>query len=213
MSLGVYRGWLLAALAAALLAPLFRLGRLGPLDFWWWMSANQLILLAAAYGPDAGARLTLATDLRTHVLRKIWIGVLTAVVLYGVFWLGNQALHRFLPLMAGGIQSIYQLKGDASTLRVAMLIGLLFGPAEELVWRGAIQRVFVERYGALRGLFVATLCYAVAHIASGNPMLILAALVGGLFWGLLYQRTGSVLVVAVSHAAWSLAIFLILPFT
>jgi membrane protease YdiL (CAAX protease family) len=212
MSLGAYRGWLLVALATALLFPLFRLGQLGPLDFWWWMAANQLLLLAAAYGFDGGARLALVNDLRMQVPRKVWVGLLTAVVLYGLFWLGNAALHRLLPLAAGGVQSLYALQGEASTLRVALLIGLLFGPAEELVWRGAIQRAFVERYGAARGLLVTTLFYAVAHIASGNPLLILAALVCGLFWGYLFQRTGSVLLVAVNHAVWSLAVYVLLPF-
>ncbi len=206
-----YRGWLLVALATALLCPLFLLGRAGPLDFWWWMAANQVLLVAAAYGCDGGARLGLVNDLRMQMPRKIWIGLLTAVVLYGVFWLGNQILHQFLPLAAGGLQAIHQLQGDASTLRAALLIGLLFGPAEELVWRGAIQRAFVERYGAARGLCVTTLFYAVAHIASANPLLLLAALVCGLFWGWLFQRTGSVLLVAVSHAAWSLAVFILLP--
>jgi membrane protease YdiL (CAAX protease family) len=210
MSLGAHRGWLLVALATALFSPLFYCGRLGPLDFWWWMAANQFLLLAAAYGCDGGARLGLINDLRMQVPRKVWIGLLTAVVLYGFFWLGHQLL-QFLPLTAAGLQKIYQLKGDASMLRVALLLGLLFGPAEELVWRGAIQRAFTERYGARRGLVVTTLFYAVAHIASGHPLLLCTALVCGLFWGYLFQRTGSVLLVAVSHAAWALALFVFLP--
>ncbi|MCX7007207.1 MAG: CPBP family intramembrane metalloprotease [Kiritimatiellaeota bacterium] len=177
------------------------------------LAAHRGWLLAAAYDSDAGARLALVTDLRVHVLRKIWVGLLTAVVLYGVFWLGNRLLHEFLPLAANGIRKIYALQGDASTLRVALLIGLLFGPAEELVWRGAIQRALAERLGAVRGLFAATGLYAAAHLASGNPMLVLAALVCGLFWGALYQRTGSVLLVAINHAAWNLAVYLLLPFS
>lgn len=42
-------------------------------------------------------------------------------------------------------------------------------------------------------------------------MLVLAALAGGLFWGFLFLRTKSVVLAAVSHAAWDVAIFVIFP--
>ena len=213
MSLAAHRGWLLVALAAVLLFPLFRWGHLGPLDFWWWLSANQLILLAAAYGPDSAARRAVVADLRAGRARKIVLGLLSAVVLYGIFWLGNQLARQLFPFAAGGIAAVYGLKGGAATVRIALLIGLLIGPGEELIWRGAIQRALTARLGAGRGLLAATALYAAVHFSSGNPMLILAALVCGLFWGILYQRTGSVLLVAISHTAWDLTVFLLLPFS
>ena len=43
-------------------------------------------------------------------------------------------------------------------------------------------------------------------------MLVLAAAVCGLFWGYLYMRTGSALLVVVSHTVWDIAVFLIVPF-
>jgi membrane protease YdiL (CAAX protease family) len=45
-----------------------------------------------------------------------------------------------------------------------------------------------------------------------QPLLVLAALVAGGFWGFLYLRTGRIAPVAVSHAAWDLLVFLVLPF-
>ena len=213
ISLAMHRGWLLALLAAALLCPLFRWEHLGPLDFWWWMSATQLSLLLVAFGTDAGARHAAAADLRTGLFRKISLGLLSAAVLYGIFWAGNLLVHALLPGAVGGIASLYDLKGCASTARVALLLGLVIGPGEELVWRGVIQRAFTARLGAVGGLLAATGLYAVVHLSSGNPMLILAAVVCGLFWGLLYQRTGSIALVVISHTAWDLVVFLTLPLT
>jgi hypothetical protein len=43
-------------------------------------------------------------------------------------------------------------------------------------------------------------------------MLVLAAAVCGLFWGVLYLRTGSILLVAVSHTLWDIAVFVLFPF-
>ena len=44
-------------------------------------------------------------------------------------------------------------------------------------------------------------------------MLLLAALVCGVFWGWLYIRFDSILLNAVSHTAWDVAVFLIFPFS
>ena len=40
---------------------------------------------------------------------------------------------------------------------------------------------------------------------------VLAALTAGLFWGLLYKRTGSALIIIVSHVVWDIAVFLVVP--
>jgi hypothetical protein len=43
-------------------------------------------------------------------------------------------------------------------------------------------------------------------------MLIVAALVAGLFWGWMYMRYNSMVMNIVSHTVWDIAVFLILPF-
>ncbi|MHB8093947.1 MAG: CPBP family intramembrane glutamic endopeptidase, partial [Candidatus Aminicenantales bacterium] len=88
----------------------------------------------------------------------------------------------------------------------------LIGPGEEFFWRGYIQRSWQKKMGAA-ALPLSVAFYAAVHIASGNPMLVLAAAVGGLYWGILYQRSGSVLLVAVSHTLWDLAVFIFFPFS
>ncbi|MCX6997685.1 MAG: CPBP family intramembrane metalloprotease [Kiritimatiellaeota bacterium] len=203
--------WPILALAAALFVPLFRFQRIGPLDFWWWMSATLAGLLALAYGTDAGARRALADDVRSGLLKKLLLGLLSAVLLYAVFWAGNLLSRRLLPFAAGGIEAVYGFRSGASTLRVALLIGLLIGPGEELFWRGWLQRALGERYGAAAGWLLATALYTGIHLASGNPMLLLAALVCGLYWGWLYLRYRSLVLVVVSHTAWDLTVFLLFP--
>lgn len=48
-------------------------------------------------------------------------------------------------------------------------------------------------------------------MTTGNPVLLLAALVCGLFWGLLYHFTKSLPLVVISHTAWDLLVFLVFP--
>jgi membrane protease YdiL (CAAX protease family) len=59
--------------------------------------------------------------------------------------------------------------------------------------------------------FVTILLYAGIHLPTKNPVLILAALTCGVFWGGLYWATGRLVPVLVSHMLWDPAIFVIFP--
>lgn len=198
-------------LAVALFVPLFITEGLGVFDFWWWMASNAVIFISLSVA-DRGWRDALKRELEGQVWRNIALGLAAAALLYGVFFVGN-GLSRLIFAFAGrGIQNVYDFKRGASVLRVALLIGLLIGPGEEIFWRGFLQRRLQVHLGPWQGFAVATALYAGIHVGSGNPMLILAALICGIFWGFLYMRTGSLLLVLVSHVVWDLTVFLLLPF-
>jgi membrane protease YdiL (CAAX protease family) len=199
-------------LAAALFVPLFIFRSLGPLDFWWWMSLNIALLIALGAIIDRGRVKSVFSGVHTLPLRKIIQGILSAAVLYAVFFAGNLLSRAILPFAGPGISGVYGFKADASTLRIACLIAFLIGPGEELFWRGFLQRRWQNRFGRLPGFLMSAALYTLVHAGSGNPILILAAAVCGMFWGFLYLRSGSILLVAVSHTVWDLAVFLILPF-
>ncbi|MBM3310777.1 MAG: CPBP family intramembrane metalloprotease [Candidatus Aminicenantes bacterium] len=199
-------------LAVLLFVPLFVFRRLGPLDFWWWMSANIVVLTALAARFDGGYLKALAADIREGAGRKAAWGVLSAAALYGLFWAGNKLARLVLPFAAGGIADVYAFKAGASVVRVVLLMALVIGPGEELVWRAFLQRRAQQRFGPGAGFLAAAALYALVHAGSGNPMLVLAAAVCGLFWGFLYLRTGSAVLVAVSHTLWDLAVFVLFPF-
>jgi membrane protease YdiL (CAAX protease family) len=199
-------------LAAALFVPLFIFRSLGPLDFWWWMSLNIALLIALGAISDRGRVRSVLSRVHTLPVRKIIWGILSAAVLYAVFFVGNRLSRAILPFAGSGISGVYGFKAAASTFRIACLIALFIGPGEELFWRGFLQRRWQNRFGRLPGFLMSAALYTLVHAGSGNPILILSAAVCGIFWGALYLRTGSVLLVAVSHTIWDLAVFLILPF-
>lgn len=201
-----------AGAAAGLFVPLFLQGRLGPLDFWWGMAAANCLLLALAARLDPLFPGRLYADLRYRAGRKALIGLAAAAGLYLVFLAGDGLARLLLPGAAGAIGEVYALKAGASTLRVALLMGLVFGPGEELFWRGFLQHGLAARFGRRAGLLLAAGLYAGVHAGSGNAMLLLAALVCGLAWGWLYLRFGSMTVNAASHTLWDLAVFLVVPF-
>jgi len=202
---------IITLLAIVLFVPLFITRGVGKLDFWWWMSLNITCLTAIAAALDLGWRNALTNDLKKQIFQKIGIGILSALGLYVVFYLGNMASRLIFPFAAHNIENVYAFKVGAAPMRIALLMAFIIGPGEELFWRGFLQRRFQMERGPFQGFLVATLLYTGVHIASGNVMLVLAAGVCGLFWGFLYLRTGSLLLNVVSHTVWDMAIFLFFP--
>jgi len=202
---------ILPILAAALFGPLLAWRRLGPLDFWWGMSLSVAALVTLSCLTDRSQRSSFLQDWRKGRGKKIGLGLLSALVLYGVFWAGNAVSPSVLPSAGKEIEAVYSFRQDASIIRIGLLIVLIIGPGEELFWRGFLQRRWQNSLGRSAGWLSAAAFYAFVHAGSGNFMLILSALVCGLYWGALYSWSRSVLLVAVSHTLWDLLIFVLFP--
>ena len=204
---------LLALLAVALFIPLFIFRAVGPLDFWWWMSVNIGVLLGLALILDRDFGSRILSDVRSGPARKAALGIVSALLLYGVFFLGNWAALRIFSFAHSDISKIYNFKQGASVLRISALFVFILGPGEELFWRGFLQRRLQDRLGLKLGFLVAAGLYTLVHLGSGNPALIAAAAVCGLIWGGLYIRYRSLLLIAVSHTVWDLLVFVFFPFS
>jgi len=142
----------------------------------------------------------------------ILTGLVSAALLYLFFLTGGFAVKLF-SFAARGVKDIYTIRGQAPLGIIAIAIFFLIGPAEEFFWRGFIQRRLGKKYGDKTGLLLAAFFYAAGHIWSFNFMLILTAGICGLFWGYIFNRCKSLWPVVISHAAWDLTIFVLLPVT
>ena len=196
-----------AILAVFLFVPLFALRRIGGFDFWWWMSLNLVVLVSFGLFSDKSYPGMILKDLKKGVLKKIGLGILSAGFLYAVFFVGNTVSRIIFPFAGVEISQVYSFKQEASALRIMLFMIVLIGPGEELFWRGYLQRHWEKRFGRYWGFIFAAVLYALVHAVSGNIMLVLAAGVCGLFWGFLYLRYKSIILVCVSHTLWDLMIF------
>jgi membrane protease YdiL (CAAX protease family) len=206
--------WAPAGVACSLgvvFSVLVRSGRLGPLDFWWGMALAIAFATSLALVTDRGYAPRLREDLARGSWRKVGLGLASAAVLYGVFAAGRAVSLRVFPFAGAGIDSVYALKSGVGPLRVVLLLALVIGPGEELVWRGFLQENAQKRFGRLAGFVVTAIFYTAVHVASGNVMLILAAGVCGVFWGWMYTAWRSPLLNAVSHTLWDLLVFVLFP--
>lgn len=144
-------------------------------------------------------------------LKPLVGGVLSAAVLYGIFYAGN-ALSPYLIFEAHNkVENIYVLGQGTSKLLVFLLLFFVTGPGEEIFWRGFVQDNLMKKWGSFAGFTITTLIYGGVHIFSLNLMLILAAFVAGAFWGILYLLKRDLFLLVTSHSFWSSTIFAIAP--
>jgi membrane protease YdiL (CAAX protease family) len=140
---------------------------------------------------------------------------LAAVVGVGHLLVGHllfAAGGRLLPELTATASAVYTRAGSLPLWAAILLGGVVTASLEELFWRGAVQplttsalRTRWPRLATLPGgtIVGSTLVYALFHVATGQVALVAAALLGGLVWGWLLERTGSVGATMIAHATWT----------
>lgn len=143
--------------------------------------------------------------------KQIIIGFISAVFLYIIFVIGNYISTALFPFAENQISAIYNNKSSNNILIGGLLL-FLIGPAEEIFWRGFVQRKLTSRYYPSKAWILASLLYTAVHLPSGNFMLVLASLVCGLFWGYIFMKYKSIWPCIISHSLWGLTVFILFPF-
>ncbi len=167
-------------------------------------SAATLAILSLLLQPDHKERIRIDA-------KAIALGLVSAAVLYFIFWTGKAVSALILPFAGGQIGGIYDKGAGTPMWTIALLLFFVTGPSEELYWRGYLQKNLMMRFGQWQGWLLATAIYAAVHIWSFNFMLIGAAAVAGAFWGAMYWRLKNLAPVIISHSVWSAVIFAVFP--
>ena len=182
-------------------------------NFWLLMSCAAIVLssLCLAFTPDRKALLKVEKP-----LLQIVAGVAIAFVLWGVFWIGDKLSALLFGFARAEVDAVYAMKTGLPGWGIALLLLLLIGPAEELFWRGYVQRTLSAippgKRAADAALLITVAVYALVHIWSFNFMLVMAAMVAGAVWGLIYRLRPSLLpALIISHALWDALVFVIIP--
>ena len=92
-------------------------------------------------------------------------------------------------------------------LALIAVVTLLNGVAEEIFFRGALFAAIGRRHPVL----ISTAIYALVTVATGNPMLVFAALTLGAVLGLQRRASGGILAPMITHLTWSTVMLFALP--
>ena len=175
-------------------------------NFWYMMLGATGILTALSFwfGKDWKKQFS-------FTFKDVALGLLTAVFLYGVFYIGNELSTLLFDFSRPQVDSVYSMRDGESKLFLGLALLFWIGPAEEIFWRGYIQREVESKKGTWKAFIITTLIYAFVHIWAFNFMLFMAALICGAFWGLMYTQKKNLLPLVISHAVWYFAIFILFP--
>jgi membrane protease YdiL (CAAX protease family) len=152
-------------------------------------------------GPLHLGRISFRGELRRPVLTPVAIGLAAAAV----FILGALVVREVGPLRAFTENVLAHAR--YGSLPLVATVTLLNGIAEETFFRGALFAALGNR----RPVLASTGVYAVVTVATGNPMLVFAAVTLGLVLALQRRASGGILAPMLTHVTWSMAMLLALP--
>ena len=185
-------------------------------NFWITMTAAGLSLTTLALSFSAELRDDVRQFFHRHtvgwMVRQLLLGMAIAAFMWGVFWTGDKLSSLLFDFARPQVDTIYGMKHGLPTTVIALLLLFIIGPAEELFWRGYVQRTIATHVDANVGFALTLIVYALVHIWSLNFMLVMAALVAGFVWGLLYRlRPDWLPALIISHAVWDACVFVVFP--
>ena len=103
--------------------------------FWIKISFSAATLAILSLWLQPNRKENLKFDLKAFIL-----GLLSALVLYLIFWIGKMASHLLFNFAASQIGGIYDKGAGTPMWRIALLLFFITGPSEELYWRGYLQK-------------------------------------------------------------------------
>ncbi|MBQ7222094.1 MAG: CPBP family intramembrane metalloprotease [Bacteroidales bacterium] len=185
----------------------------GKPGFWIVMSFSAVVLtaLAIVFTPDRKELFKIDKP-----FFQIVGGVGLALVLWGIFWVGDKLSALMFDFARPEVDAVYSMKRGFPQWLIAVLLLVLIGPAEEFFWRGYVQRTFSKlikgKNAPVAAFCITSVIYALVHVWSFNFMLIMAALVAGVVWGFVYRINPKTLpALIISHSLWDALVFVILP--
>lgn len=120
------------------------------------------------------------------------------------------AAVAFAMVFRGHLRALLEQHGPGGFLLYSVLTGLLWGMAQEFLYRGWLQTDLTRRFGAVAGLLAANMAFTFGPLhfnyllgPSGLGWGRVVAVFGiGLFFGIVYRRSGNLWIPAVMHGLW-----------
>lgn len=142
-----------------------------------------------------------------------------AVVVAALHYLVGRAAFAvaaaLLPAMAATATSVYGRTGGVALGLQVVLGAAITAPLEEVFWRGAVHphvsAAGRRRFGGYLVPFALSVAvYATWHVVTWQVAIVAAALLGGIVWGWVVDRTGSLGAAMLAHGTWT-ALMLLAP--
>ncbi|MEV4515820.1 CPBP family intramembrane glutamic endopeptidase [Dactylosporangium sp. NPDC049525] len=152
-------------------------------------------------GPLHLGRIPFRGTLRRPVATPIITGLLA-----GAVFVAGALIVREIPPLRAYTDDVLDHARYGSIVLIT-IVTLANGAAEELFFRGALFAAIGRRLPVT----ISTAVYAIVTVATGNPMLVFAAVLLGVILGLQRRASGGVLAPVLTHVTWSTVMLFALP--
>jgi uncharacterized protein len=146
-------------------------------------------------------------------MATVALGLVTAIGLYLIFYLGNLGVTTLHPfgITVASENSIYSLIASPSNPLYSQVAVLAFDAAGyESFFRGVLQTRLEPRAG-VGSVFLVALIDALLHVITLNPLWVVTTFIADSVWGLTYYYSKDLTSSMASHFVWDLVIFILLP--
>ncbi len=140
-------------------------------------------------------------SLHRPVLTGFVVGVLA-----GVIFIVGALVVREIPPLHDYVQNVLD-HARYGSLPLITVVTLVNGVAEEVFFRGGLFAAIGRKHPVV----ISTVIYALATLATGNPMLVFAAVTLGLVLALQRRASGGILAPIITHVTWSAMMLFVLP--
>lgn len=139
--------------------------------------------------------------LRRPVGPPVLIGLLA-----GAVFLAGALVVREVTVLREYVENVLAHANSGAIVPITV-VTVANGVAEEIFFRGALFAAIGRRHAVL----ISTAVYGAATLATGNPMLVFAAVILGVLCGLQRRASGGVLAPILTHVTWSVLMLFALP--
>ena len=110
-----------------------------------------------------------------------------------------------LATINGGVVRDTGTSFSAGLVLLGVVLTLLQVSTEELLFRGWLQPALIERIGVPLGIVLGAALFAAFHLPSGvrAPLSLVNLMLGGVWFGLLAQRSGGLVAPIAAHFVWN----------
>lgn len=143
--------------------------------------------------------------------RDVALGVAAA----GALWLAGAAaiaaIRAVAPALANDLGQIQLFAGALEPWVVVLALPFIVA-TEDIVWRAAVTLPLAARLPWPAAALAAGSLFALAHVTSGPPLLVLAALACGTLWSAVAIATRRLVPVTAMHLTWDVLVVFVAPY-
>src|SRR5689334_16132003 len=172
----------------------------------WFYPATLGLALVWTIGAFASGPLHLGRTLSGDQpgARPLLVPAAYGLLLAALFVVGGLVVRQ-IPWLDSQVRHVLD-HADQGSVPLLVVITAVNGVAEELFFRGALYAA-TTRYPVV----VTTVAYTAATMATGNVMLVFAAVLLGVLVGLERRATGGIQAPIITHVVWSVSMLFALP--